>query len=170
MAERCATPEELEHYVLGILAPPRARGLEQHVTHCGGCAARLQAEALLELKLHEVARARPPLWQVPTGWRPWAGSALPVIAGAALAAVLVLLVNAQPRSRPSSQSPSAAAASSAAPILVACLDPERLAECVSTRRDIGLWVQYPEAVSSVPRYEALAADAERQVMGRFSGL
>src|SRR4051812_42246385 len=112
MAERCATAEELEHYVLGMLDPQLVRGLEQHVTQCNECGARLHAEALLELRVREVVRGAPPAWQH------WRGGVLPVLAGAALALLLVFLVHprASPRARPSTLLPETAF------VHVACLD------------------------------------------------
>ena len=74
-------------YLDGELDPFSTRAFEAHVEGCSTCAARLQAEARLELALYEAAElATPPTRRVGLGWVEASVAALAVAA-----AVLLIL-------------------------------------------------------------------------------
>ena len=174
------TRDDAEAYVLGLLEPARCSALEAHASVCEPCGALLQAEALLEEDLRQVARAAPglgrKLLRLPVG-RFARRVAAPVGALAAAAALAFLAV----RYDAPAPLPPATTTASRTPVttlpqvgpvglpgldgvaaqgpnrLVACPDLATRAACLASASAQGLMVQYPDSAGNVPRYEARVA-------------
>lgn len=132
------TTEVLERYVIGALELLEQAEVEAHAASCARCAAALQREAALELRLMEVAAVAPPPGQ----------RALPArVTGAlvglsmAVAAVLAAVMYVPP--------PPAAGA----PRVVRCDDPGSAADCAARAGYEGVISLGPHDEIVVPRYE-----------------
>jgi hypothetical protein len=129
--------EDFALYVIDGLPPDQAAALEAHVGGCGECAARLGAEARLELLLDEVAAAPRPLTPALArrmrGWR-WAVAGGLSAAAAAAAAAALLWLGRPPPVPP----PDLPVAVVAPPQVVTCLEAADEAACVAEARGAGL--------------------------------
>jgi hypothetical protein len=176
------TRDDAEAYVLGMLEPARAGALERHAAAREACAHLLQAEALLEEDLRQVAAGAPglggKLLRLPPG-RLARRVLAPAAALAAAAALAFLAVRHEapaplPESAPvltqlPQVAPKGLPGINAGPLgldgataadtgrVVACPDLATRASCLASANAQGLMVQYPEAAGDVPRYEARVA-------------
>jgi hypothetical protein len=178
------TRDDAEAYVLGALEPARSSALEAHAAECEPCSRLLQAEALLEEDLRQVAQQGLPtglpgkLLRLPAA-RLARRALRPVAALAAAAALAFLAVRHEapaplPESAPvvtqlPQVAPQGLPGINAGPLdldgataadtgrVVACPDLATRASCLASANAQGLMVQYPEAAGDVPRYEARVA-------------
>ena len=176
------TRDDAEAYVLGALEPARCSALEAHAAECEPCSQLLQAEALLEEDLRQVAQQGLPtglpgkLLRLPAARL--ARRALRPVAALAAAAALAFLAVRYDAPAPLPAAPQITALPKVAPqglpgignvggdgggAATAARGPERLVTCpdLATRTSClasasaqGLMVQYPNPSGDVPRYEA----------------
>lgn len=100
-------PDELEAFVAGVLGHARAASIERHVAACSTCAARLRAEARIEVALFQAAEdledVRPAEGRGrPAKWISSLTSAVATIAAAFVLAVLQPATDASPPTRAAS--------------------------------------------------------------------
>jgi len=155
-------PDDLDLYVMGALPDERCTVIEAHVSQCAECAARLAAEARLELQLHEVAAAASAATATTNApapspatiasaprrsERPVTRRRRRVAAWSALAAVAAALLAIGGARLLRHTAPSAPD-----PIVVVCPFDDGARACVDSARQHGLFVQFPVA-RPVPIYE-----------------
>jgi hypothetical protein len=140
--------ELLTDYAMGTLDASSAEAVDAHVETCTRCAALLQREARLEFGLTEVASGLPrTIVGAARGRRRWS-TRLAVGAGMALAAGLVLVLDANPASK-----------SAPAPEVRYCNAPGAAADCLARARFDGLLSVGPREELVVPRYEIVPSAA-----------
>jgi hypothetical protein len=143
------SPDDLVGYVMGALDEASSARVETHALRCEGCAARLAAEARLEVSLLEVGAGLEPaaqVWSLAERRRRRVQAAAWSAVGVLAAATLLIILSSE-RATPLGKEPT----------VNRCTDPNQAASCIARSAFDGVISIGPDRQLIVPRYDTPAS-------------